>query len=83
MRQADATGGRELCWLVGSCCSGVLPVWLFATGLVLPASTTLQSAQCHAASCYAVLCCVGGKSYKNSGPGHMLEDIANLKKDQA
>jgi hypothetical protein len=34
----------------------------------------------------AVLCCAvhaGGKSYKNSGPGHMLEDIANLKKSQA
>lgn len=25
----------------------------------------------------------GGKSYKTSGPGHMLEDIANLKKSSA
>lgn len=25
----------------------------------------------------------GGKSYKNSGPGHMLDDIANLKKEQS
>lgn len=41
---------------------------------------------CRSVTSCAVLCCAvhaGGKSYKNSGPGHMLEDIANLKKSQA
>lgn len=79
MRQKGV--GRECAWVLALFGGSTYPK-LMVGGLVAtnwPCGAGLLIA----VPCRAMPCRAGGKSYKNSGPGHMLEDIANLKKNQA